>query len=64
MANRVIPFTFRGDYAAALELIQAGKIGMWEMITHRLGLAKIGHFCLSLRGAAGDVAISPGLRTL
>ena len=28
------------------------------MITHRLGLAETGHFCLSLRGAAGDVAIS------
>jgi len=28
------------------------------MITHRLGLAETGHFCLSLRGAAGDMAIS------
>jgi threonine dehydrogenase-like Zn-dependent dehydrogenase len=47
-----------GDYAAALELIQAGKIRVREMIIHRLGLAETGHFCLSLRGAAGDVAIS------
>jgi L-iditol 2-dehydrogenase len=28
------------DYAAALELIQAGKIRVREMITHRLGLAE------------------------
>ena len=28
------------------------------MITHRLGLAETGYFCLSLRGAAGGVAIS------
>ena len=28
------------------------------MITHRLGLAETGHFYLSLRGAAGGVAIS------
>jgi len=40
-----------------LELIQAGKIRVREMITHRLGLAEAGHFFLSLRGAAGDVAI-------
>jgi len=46
------------DYAAALELIQAGKMRVREMITHRLGLAETGHFCLSLRGALGDVAIS------
>ena len=31
-----------GDYAAALELIQAGKIRVREMITHRLGLAETG----------------------
>ena len=31
-----------GDYAAALELIQAGKIHVREMITHRLGLAETG----------------------
>jgi len=30
------------DYAAALELIQAGKIRVREMITHRLGLAETG----------------------
>jgi len=30
------------DYAAALELIQAGKIHVREMITHRLGLAETG----------------------
>jgi len=30
------------DYAAALELIQAGKTRVQEMITHRLGLAEIG----------------------
>jgi L-iditol 2-dehydrogenase len=30
------------DYAAALELIQAGKICVSEMITHRLGLAETG----------------------
>jgi len=30
------------DYAAALELIQAGKIRVREMITHRLGLAEAG----------------------
>jgi len=30
-----------GDYAAALELMQAGKIRVREMITHRLGLAEI-----------------------
>ena len=30
------------DYAAALELIQAGKIRVSEMITHRLGLAETG----------------------
>jgi len=30
------------DYAAALELIQAGKISVREMITHRLGLAETG----------------------
>jgi L-iditol 2-dehydrogenase len=30
------------DYAAALELIQAGKIRMRDMITHRLGLAETG----------------------
>ena len=29
-----------GDYAAALELIQANKIRVREMITHRLGLAE------------------------
>jgi L-iditol 2-dehydrogenase len=31
-----------GDYAAALELIGAGKIPVREMITHRLGLAETG----------------------
>jgi L-iditol 2-dehydrogenase len=31
-----------GDYAAALELIRAGEIRVWEMITHRLGLAETG----------------------
>jgi len=31
-----------GDYAAALELIQAGKICVREIITHRLGLAETG----------------------
>jgi len=31
-----------GDYAAALELIRTGKIGVREMITHRLGLAETG----------------------
>jgi L-iditol 2-dehydrogenase len=31
-----------GDYATALELIQAGKIRVKEMITHRLGLAETG----------------------
>lgn len=30
------------DYAAALELIQAGRIGVQEMITHRLSLAETG----------------------
>jgi L-iditol 2-dehydrogenase len=30
------------DYAAALELIQAGKIRIRDMITHRLGLAETG----------------------
>jgi L-iditol 2-dehydrogenase len=30
------------DYAAALELIRAGKIRVREMITHRLELAKTG----------------------
>jgi L-iditol 2-dehydrogenase len=30
------------DYAAALELIQAGKVCVREMITHRLGLAETG----------------------
>jgi L-iditol 2-dehydrogenase len=30
------------DYAAALELIRAGKIRVREMITHRLGLAETG----------------------
>jgi len=30
------------DYAAALELIRAGKIRVQEMITHRLGLAETG----------------------
>jgi L-iditol 2-dehydrogenase len=30
------------DYAAALELIQSGKIRVREMITHRLGLAETG----------------------
>ena len=30
------------DYAAALELIQSGKIHVREMITHRLGLAETG----------------------
>jgi L-iditol 2-dehydrogenase len=30
------------DYAAALDLIQAGKIHVREMITHRLGLAQTG----------------------
>jgi len=30
------------DYTAALELIQAGKIHVREMITHRLGLAETG----------------------
>jgi L-iditol 2-dehydrogenase len=30
------------DYAAALELIQTGRIRVREMITHRLGLAEIG----------------------
>jgi L-iditol 2-dehydrogenase len=30
------------DYASALELIQAGKIRVPEMITHRLGLAETG----------------------
>jgi len=31
-----------GDYVAALELIQTGKIRVREMITHRLGLAETG----------------------
>jgi L-iditol 2-dehydrogenase len=31
-----------GDYAAALDLIKAGKIHVQEMITHRLGLAETG----------------------
>jgi L-iditol 2-dehydrogenase len=31
-----------GDYAAALDLIQTGKIRVRDMITHRLGLAKAG----------------------
>jgi len=52
-----------GDYAAALELIQAGKIRVREMITHRLGLAGTGHYCLSLRGTTGDVAISLALNS-
>jgi L-iditol 2-dehydrogenase len=30
------------DYAAALDLIQAGKVHVREMITHRLGLAETG----------------------
>jgi L-iditol 2-dehydrogenase len=30
------------DYAAALELIQTGKIRVGEMVTHRLGLAETG----------------------
>jgi L-iditol 2-dehydrogenase len=30
------------DYAAALELIQSGKIRVREMVTHRLGLAETG----------------------
>ena len=30
------------DYAAALDLIQAGKVRVREMITHRLGLAETG----------------------
>ncbi len=30
------------DYAAALELIQARRVHMGEMITHRLGLAETG----------------------
>ena len=30
------------DYAAALELMQTGKICVSEMITHRLGLAQTG----------------------
>ena len=30
------------DYSAALELIRAGKVGVREMITHRLGLAETG----------------------
>jgi L-iditol 2-dehydrogenase len=30
------------DYAAALELIQAGRINVRDMITHRLGLAETG----------------------
>jgi L-iditol 2-dehydrogenase len=30
------------DYAAALDLIKAGKISLQEMITHRLGLAETG----------------------
>jgi hypothetical protein len=55
-------------FCAALELTEAGKIRVREMITHRLGLAETGHFYLSLRalfplslrGAAGDVAISLG----
>jgi threonine dehydrogenase-like Zn-dependent dehydrogenase len=57
------PFTSRDDYAAALELIQAGKIRVREIITHRVGLAETGHFYLSLRGAAGDVAISLALNS-
>jgi len=48
-----------GDYAAALELIQAGKVRLREMITHRLGLAETGHFYLSLRAPIyRDEAIS------
>jgi L-iditol 2-dehydrogenase len=30
------------DYAAALDLIKAGKTSLHEMITHRLGLAETG----------------------
>jgi Tfp pilus assembly ATPase PilU len=45
-------------FCAALELIRAGKIRVREMITYRLGLAETGHFYLSLRGAADDVAVS------
>jgi hypothetical protein len=61
LASRVIPLTSRDDYAAALELIQAGKMHVREMTTHRLGPRETGHFSLPLRGAAGDAAIPPGL---
>jgi len=57
------PLFVKSRYAAALGLIGAGRIRVREMITHRLVLAETGHFCLSLRGAAGDVAISLALNS-
>jgi len=54
----------QSHYAAGLGLIEAGRIRVREMITHRLVLVETGQCCLSLRGAAGDVAISPGLGIL
>ena len=43
---------------------QADKTRVREMTTHRLRLEGTDHFCLSLQGAVGDVAMSPGLKTL
>ena len=68
-----MPLTSRDDYVALLELTQAGKIDVREMITRRLMLAETGHLYLSLRGALPllslraperCVAISPGLSGL
>jgi hypothetical protein len=48
-----------------VELTEAGKIRVREMITHRLVLAETGHFCLSLRvPTCRGVAISPGRKTI
>ena len=60
--NRQKPVLYvKTHYVAALGLTEAGKICVREMIAHRLGLAETGHYCLSLQGAAGDVAISLAL---
>jgi hypothetical protein len=37
---------------------------VWEMITHRLGLAETGHFCLSLRRIASLSLRGPFLLSL
>ncbi len=45
------------DYAAALELIQAGRLPVREMITHRLGLGETGRGFALVAGAGESLKV-------